>query len=348
MPLLDVQRRGQQIGRLRIGLLIPPQDGRKAYPKAIDTFRFTTQSKHTADGVAGLYGGEVRAWERGGFEVITRENAIAVTVPPRDQVISQWYEMWNKGGCLRRCDSVTEKLSGSPCLCPHADDRTDPDQVEAAAKERARLAAQKVPQACKAVTRISVMIPDLPGLGVWRIDTGSHNAAVEVGDNAEILQMARDRGVFLPALLRVEPRERIANGETKKFVVPVLEILSTFREIATGQLAAGGIAAQLPPPPGQQPRALTAGQPATTPSPATVPGEVGKENGPPRPKNAQDVADLALSTTDPALVDRLGRLTRAERWSQDMVQAGDDVYEELYPFLENRFHALGQPEGGAE
>ena len=119
MAVLDVQRRGQQIGRIRLGQLVATSNG-KMRPDKLSTFRFTTASRVAADAIADLYGGEVRDWQRGQFEVITRKSEIGVTVPPRDQVISQWYEMWSKGGCQRRCDSQHEQISNGPCLCPHA------------------------------------------------------------------------------------------------------------------------------------------------------------------------------------------------------------------------------------
>jgi hypothetical protein len=55
--------------------------------------------------------------------------------------------------------------------------------------------------------------------------------------------------------------------------VPVLEILSTFRAITSGALEAAGMAAQLPPAPGEQRLALTAAAPAVaaTPAPTTAP-----------------------------------------------------------------------------
>lgn len=339
MALLDIQRRGQQIGRLRIGQQVPTENG-KMRPAKLDTFRFTTQSEHSAQAIAELYGGTVQPWN-GQYEVITSKNAIGVTVPPRDQVISQHYELWNKGGCLRRCDSQTEQISGKPCLCPHADDPTDLVAVENAAQERARLAGMNPPRACKPVTRISVMIPDLPGLGVFRLDTGSYYAAVEIGDAAELLQVARDRGVFLPAVLRIEQRQRTAGGQTKKYPVPVLEVLSTFRQIASGALEAGGITAQLPPAPGEQPRAITAATPASNPPAPAVQSEQL-----PRPKDAQEVANLALETTDPDEIDRLARFTHAQGWDEDYVQTADGVIEELRPFLKERWDALRQPAGG--
>lgn len=349
MPLLDIQRRGQQIGRLRIGqsVLMKDDNGNplkdrngnpKTKPVRLDTFRFTTQSRHSADAIAELYGGQVREWN-GEFEVITGKAEIGVTIPPRDEIVSQWYEMWSKGGCVRRCDSRVEKLSGKECLCPHAADPDDLTQVEAAALERARLAKLKPPQACSVKTRISVMIPDLPGLGVFRLDTGSYWAAVEIGDAAAVMQVARDRGVFLPATLRIEHRKRVANGQTKKFAVPVLEVLATFREIASGALEAGGYTAQLPPAPGEQRRALTNG---STPPPAPSPQS--EEDGPPFQMTAQEIADLAKTRTTREAIEALAEQARKTRCEDDHVDIGNDVFDELKTFLRDRWRAL--PEAG--
>jgi len=260
MAILDIQRRGQQIGRIRLGQLVQASNG-KMRPDKLSTFRFTTASRVAADAIAELYGGEVRDWQRGQFEVITKESAIGVTVPPRDQVISQWYEKWNKGGAERRCDSRHEQISNGPCLCPHAADPGDEDEVARCALERAGLAKLNPPQACKLVTRISVMIPDLPGLGIFRLDSGSYYAASEIGDAAILMQAARDKGVLLPAILRIEQRQRIAGGKTTNYPVPVLEVLATFRQIASGALEGRGIMAQLPPAPGEQPKAIAAAPP---------------------------------------------------------------------------------------
>ena len=263
MSVLDLQRKGQQIGRIRIGQQVSfVKDGKeKTRPARLDTFRFTTASRHTADAIADLFGGEVREWGRQ-WEVITKRSEISVMVPPRDAVVSQWYEMWNAGGCIRRCDSQHEQISNGPCQCPHAANPDDAEEADKAARERAELAKTNPPRACHLITRVSVMIPDLPGLGVFRLDTGSFYAASEIGDTAALMQAARDKGVFIPATLRIEQRERVAGGQTKKYPVPVLEILATFRQIASGQLEAGGMAAQLPPAPGAA-RAAIAASPAS-------------------------------------------------------------------------------------
>ena len=317
MPLLDVQRRGQQIGRLRIGQKVKfMKDGvEKERPARLDTFRFTTGSEVHAQAIAQLYGGTVQPWGSE-FEVITDKSAIAVTVPPRDEVVTQWYEMWTGGGAARRCDSQAEQISGQPCLCAALLERFESPQDKAL--ERSRLAAMNPPRACKPVTRINVMIPDLPGLGVFRLDTHSYYAAVEIGDTARLMQMAQEQGVFLPAQLRIEQRSRVAGGQTKKYPVPVLEVLATFRDLTSGALEAGGYAAQLPPPPGQ-PLAITSGTAASQgeAAPAARGPRPEKEEGPP---TAQQIADLAPKAKEREDVEKL------QDRAKDLGLLGDEVW----------------------
>jgi len=345
MAVLDIQRRGQQIGRIRLGEQVPVGDKGKTRPSKLSTFRFTTTNRRIADAIVDLFGGQVRPWE-GQWEAITERSVIGVTIPPRDAVVSQWYEMWNKGGCLRRCSSQVEQISGKECMCPHAADPFDQEMVQAAAKERARLAKLNPPQACGLKTRISVMVPDLPGLGVFRLDTSSFYAAGEIGDQADLLQMARDRGIFLPAELRIEQRFRVANGKRTPYPVPVLEILNTFREIASGALAAGGIAAQLPPAPGEQRRALTSGQPspAQPTVPAVVAGHVEPE---PESWTAQQIADLAKEATTREQIEILVDAANASRVIDDSMTPDGQVWEDLRPFLQARWRELPHAVGGA-
>jgi len=322
MSVLDLQRKGQQIGRIRIGQQVTfIKDGKeKSRPARLDTFRITTASRHTADAVAELLGGEVREWS-GQLEVITQRSEISVMVPPRDAVISQWYEQWNAGGCIRRCDSQREQISGGPCQCPHAEDPANAEEANRAALQRAELAKLNPPRACHLITRVNVMIPDLPGLGVFRLDTGSFYAAAEIGDTAYILQKARDAGVFLPAVLRIEQRQRVAGGQTKKYPVPVLEITATFRQIASGELEAGGVAAQLPPAPDGQRKAIVAPQPRpAAEQPPAPPGEPPTDA---RHLAAQQIATEAGSALGRDAVRGLIREAKAEQLEAEMVCVGD-------------------------
>jgi hypothetical protein len=305
MPILDIQRRGIPIGRIRLGQKVLVRG--KVTPVKLGTFRLTSPSEDAIREAAEKLGGDPRPWERQ-WEVLTPLAKLYVLIPPRDAIVSQWYEMWNKGGCLRRCDSQRERISGGECLCPHAADPGNADEVAAMALQRHELA--KRGSACKIATRISLMIPDLSGIGVWRLDTGSFYAAGEVGDIAATLEVARSQNLFLPATATIQQRVRVADGRATTYPVPVLQALNTFREIASGQLGARGIDGQMPPALGAGPRVIAAaasGPPATPsgpaePAPAPFPDEPPPDDDDlAEPcQQARELAGRALATTSSA------------------------------------------------
>lgn len=215
--IIDLQRRLAEIGRIRIGQQVATANGRTR-PAKLDTFRLTSADPTRINHAARLYGGTPKQWDAPGgrqWEVVTTAAALDVLVPPSDMAFSQHYELWSAGGCLRRCDGRSETISDGPCLC-------DPERRE-----------------CDIHTRLSVMLADLPGLGVWRIDTSGYYAAVELQGAVEVIHIAAGRGQMLPARLRLDQRvvKRIVDGAatTRRFAVPVLDI-----EVSPGQLLAGG------------------------------------------------------------------------------------------------------------
>ena len=211
--IIDLQRRLAEAGRIRIGQQVAAGNGRKR-PEKLTTFRLTSGDRTRIEQAAHLYGGTPEQWEAPAgpqWEVVTAADSLNVIVPPADMSFSQHYELWSGGGCQRRCDGRAESISDGPCIC-------DPDKRE-----------------CNIHTRLSVMLRDLPGLGVWRIDTSGYYAAVELQGAVEVVQLAAGRGQMLPARLRLEQRmvKRVGQG-TRRFAVPVLDV-----EVSPGQLMAG-------------------------------------------------------------------------------------------------------------
>lgn len=214
--IIDLQRRIMEAGRIRIGQQVPSGNGTR--PAKLDTFRLTSADKVRIDQAAAIYGGKVAEWKAPAgkqWEVITESVALDVIVPPSDMAFSQAYETWSAGGCQRRCDGEFEQISDGPCLC-------DPENRE-----------------CEIHTRLSVMLRDLPGLGVWRIDTQGYYAAVELGGAVQVIAAAAGRGVLLPARLLLVQRSVIRRGadgkpQTRRFAVPVLDVEITPRELLGG------------------------------------------------------------------------------------------------------------------
>jgi Recombination directionality factor-like len=234
VSILDLQRSIAEAGRIRIGQQVPTSNGRTR-PEKLDTFRLTSPDKRRIEEAAGLFGGTVTPWKAPAgeqWQVVTTSAEIDVIVPPSAMAFSQHLELWSAGGCQRRCDGVTEALSQQPCLC-------DPEQRE-----------------CDYHTRLSVMIRDLPGLALWRLDTQGWYAARELAGAVEILTLAAGRGVMIPARLLLEQRSVKRPGkdgkpQTLRFAVPRLDLGITPGEL----LLAGG------PPTGVPLAALTDGAP---------------------------------------------------------------------------------------
>lgn len=222
MPLIDLQVRLRELGRIRTGVTVEAesQGGKKfRRPEKLATFRLTSPSRPLIDAAAEIYGpGEVVPWDSPAgaqWELITKVDVLPIVIPS-GEALSQWYEMWKAGGCERRCDGRTETLSDGPCLCP-----ADP-------AERRELAAKIVPEACKPTTRLNVVLPDLPDLGVWRLESHGYYAAVELAGAAQFLAMASARGMNIPARLRLEQREKKVPGQrTNRYAVPVIEFATT-------------------------------------------------------------------------------------------------------------------------
>lgn len=202
MSILTVQRRLHERGRIRIGQKVTTKNGKQA-PSKLDRFRFTSADKPGLEHAARLWGGQVAEWDSPNgkqWEVISETTDIPVVVPPADFGFSQFMEFWSKGGCQRRCDTATEMISGGSCLCVAEDE-----------------------QVCKPTTRLSVILPDLPGLGLWRLETHGWNAAAELAGTVELLS-GFGAGRLIPARLRLQQRSSITDGKTNRFAVPVLDL----------------------------------------------------------------------------------------------------------------------------
>lgn len=272
MAIVELQRRITEAGRIRTGLqeTFQRQDGSTGQrPAKLETFRFTSADKRRIEQIAQLYGGKVEPWQAPAgaqWQVVSTRNEIDVIVPPTDLGFSQHYELWSAGGCQRRCDGVTESITEGACLC-------NPEDRE-----------------CDIHTRLSVMLQDVPGLGVWRLDTQGWYAAQELIGAVEVLAIAAGRGALLPARLRLDQRQvkrPDKNGKvvTRRFAVPVIDI-----EITPAQLLAGGQGRQLD---------VIAGPAPLTPVPmiaAPVP-TIAEQSAPPpaRPKRVNAAAEIPAS-----------------------------------------------------
>lgn len=217
MPIVTIQRRARELGRIRIGQQVPTGETRsdgtpKFRPEKLDRFRITSASLPLMQRIAGLYGGEVAEWNNRGskqFEVIITATRLPILVPP--QPVSQYYELWSGGGCRRRCDGETELLKDKPCIC-------DPDPAE---------------RECKPTTRLNVLLRDVEGIGVWRLESHGYYSASELPEVAEFLARA---GSYAPAWLSLEQRTVVREGKTRRWMVPTIDVDVTPAALMAGDM----------------------------------------------------------------------------------------------------------------
>ncbi len=145
-----VRPRLPEVGRIRLG----EKKGEKGYPAKLEAFRFTSRDRALMEIVAERFGGKVREWlsdEGPQWQVYSDAKSLEVIVPKAELAFSQWFENWDGAVCRRRCDGHREIIGERACVC-------DPDN-----------------RACLPTTRLNVMLPDIPGMGVWRVESHGFN-----------------------------------------------------------------------------------------------------------------------------------------------------------------------------
>lgn len=213
MPILTIQRRLRESGRIRLGDSVQATSkAGKAYarPRKLNTFRLTSPDQQLLEQAAELYGGTVTPWDGhdGQFDLTTNATVLPCRIPPAAVAFSQWFEHWSGGLCEQRCDGEWDVLRDCACTC-------DPSAP-----------------LCKPVTRLTLLLTDLPGSGAWRLESRGWNAATELATTVELIHAASERGIMLPARLLLVQRQGVYRDDkgkpiTRKFVVPALDIDAT-------------------------------------------------------------------------------------------------------------------------
>lgn len=215
MPIepIKIQRTLREVGRIRCG--DQTHTGKGKAPRKLTSFRFTSDDPALLELTADRYGGQVEKWPDapGGeqWQNYSTTDRIPVMIVPNLRPITQWMELWSGGGCQRRCDGITEQISRKPCLC-NAEGR----------------------EQCKPTTRLSLILPDIPGLGVWRLESKGYWAAVELGGITELIsRLVEATGEVVNGTLRLQQRQQKIPGQpTRQFAVPTLDVAVTVPQLA--------------------------------------------------------------------------------------------------------------------
>lgn len=277
--LLDIPQRPMELGRIRLG-----EKGNRGEPVRLKTFRLTSGSKERLEAAARLYGGQVKKWDgapdEGQWQVTTAAAEIDVLISRHIESVSQSYELWQGGTCMRRCDGVTERLTSSPCPCAAA-------------------GLQGPDKACEVITRLRVILPRVPGIGTWRLETSGWVAATTLPATLQMLAGTTEAD-WIPATLRAaqasrKVRESDGRVVTHRWVQPELDHPVAIGQLlqASGAIDAPQIEATVSAPPTAAQRAVARAQAVTTSAPAA--GAAGATEGAPaaRPVSTAPAAESA-------------------------------------------------------
>ena len=257
--LIERQRRIREEGVIHVGEI--RNTGSASFPTSRKTFRLTAKNKAILDTAALKYGGEVTEWmhegSKKGYQLGIEQSELKAMFSAKEldsgdyESCAQSFEMWNGQTNVRRCDGInceTWQPTGEkdrkgkdvharvscPCLC----DRNAEDFRYLVSKGKA----------CKLVTRMRVLLTEIPALGLWRLNTGSDVFADEIMGFIEQLEMMGLRGQMVPVKLSIDFREkRTGPGQdTEKFPVVSVSIDANPVNLATLVLEARNQALSLP------------------------------------------------------------------------------------------------------
>ena len=212
-------RRMPRLGKIRLGIKVQPEvEGKQPYPRATDYFVVPDEIKDFV----------------GDFP---KKLDIMFPKEEEDQFAQQWLRCYSfTQGLVCKGDGVTatRKIDVETGDIAHRATKEwvfrdgwgcDPDTCE-----------QYLEKQCRRVMNLLFLMPEVPGLGCWQLDTTSFYSIVNVNSCLELIKKLCGRISFIPLTLSLEPMEVSPPGITKK-TVHVLFIRSEVKLIDIQRLA---------------------------------------------------------------------------------------------------------------
>lgn len=221
-PIIDLQRRLALVGAVRAGGEKPE----RGVGAKLDAYRLTSPRRELIEQAAQLYGGDVTPWQSPvgqEWQCYTTSEELPVLVMP-GYSLQQSYELWEgTTKRTRKCDGVEDDVSGGPCVCN----------------------AEGVDR-CDLYTRLVVALPELDTALGWRLITRGANAAHELPTMMALIEARAGGAAFVPARIRIAHRRGVKDGQTVRYVVPVLDLGLSYLDMAGAEALQNGPRAPLP------------------------------------------------------------------------------------------------------
>lgn len=197
MPIANLTnvRRLPRLGKIRLGIKVKNKDGVE-YPRRVDYFVCPEIVKK-------VYG--------------EKPQALDVVFPIEDE--SQWCAQFYK--CYSRTQGLVCRGDGETAtrlINTETGDMAGKGTTQVARMEmtcEGRKCPDYQSKQCKEVMNLQFLLPKVPGIGVWQIDTGSINSIININSCIDYIRGIFGRVRMIPLSLLLKPKE-VQNPEDGK------------------------------------------------------------------------------------------------------------------------------------
>ena len=208
-------RRMPRLGKIRLGIKVEPE-GKNPYPRATDYFVVPEEIKEIVGNMP-------------------KKLNIMFPTEKADEFAQQWLRCYSftqglvcKGDgstAIRKIDVETGDVARHTTQeWVFKEWGCDPDTCE-----------QYLEKQCRRVMNLLFFMPDVPGVGVWQLDTTSFYSIVNINSCVDLIRRICGRISFIPLTLSLEPLEVSPPGIKKK-TVHILAIRSDVKLAEIQQL----------------------------------------------------------------------------------------------------------------
>ncbi len=210
MPIKDLTERTMlpRIGKIHLGI----KDPDRGFPRATDYFVLPEDHPQYRELVEA-------------FGEKPTELRIVFPVNDEEQIASQYYRLYSRSrGLICKGDGETcRRLIDTQSKALADADSKDTNWIETECKGRE---CPDHPGRCKEVMNLQFMLPEIPGLGIWQIDTSSINSILNINSGFALIRAVYNRINMVPILLSLEPKQVKSPDDQKLKTVRVMHIRS--------------------------------------------------------------------------------------------------------------------------
>lgn len=188
-----------RLGKIRLGIKVE-KPGKNPYPKATDYFV-------VPDNLVEIFG--------------EKPTEIEIMFPTEDpnQFAQQWYRCYSLTmGLVCIGDGVTARRRIDLATGAKAGRDTKDWEWKEGLTCDPQECQEYLSKRCRRVMNLQFLIPQVPGLGVWQVDTSSFYSIVNINSMIQLLKNLAGRCSFIPLKLCLGPIEVTPPGQTKKTV----------------------------------------------------------------------------------------------------------------------------------